>query len=133
MNLYDVLAKKIDDHPVLKCVSWPNGIRIEAPNADGFAVQVWGGDNDWTVSVGDGGAWHEQLSESDDVLNFVAWCYSGEARLREARRGNWVQTAILEAHSVDGWYEESRVVYPFVPFWRKTRETVFHNPDLLSD
>jgi hypothetical protein len=133
MNLLTIITQKLDGHPVLMCVKWADGIRIDAPDAEGFAVQVFGTSNGWTVRLGEGGAWHEQFSNSNDVLNFVAWCYSGKARLREARRGKWLQAAILEAHGADGWYEESRVVYPLVPFWRPKRETVFLNPDLLTE
>jgi hypothetical protein len=34
------------------------------------------------VSLGDAG-FHESFTSTEEALNFIAWCYSGEARVRE--------------------------------------------------
>ncbi len=132
MNLHDTLAQKLDGHAVLKSVRLPDYIRIEAPNANGFAVQIWGQQGNWTVGLGDG-AWHDEFADGDEALRFISWCYSGEARLREIRRGKHVHKAILEAYDEGDWYVVSTTVYPLTPFWRKSRETIFQNSNLLSD
>lgn len=132
MNPCVELAAKLKGHPVLKVFELPQGIRIDSPGPEGFAVHVYGEQDHWTVYLGDGG-FHDEFSDPQEVLNFAAWCYSGEARLREIRRGKVVQKCVLEAHSDGEWRPESTTGFFFFPFWLPKREAVFQNPNLLAD
>ena len=47
--------------------------------------------------------WHQHFDDPEEVMNFIAWCYSGEARVREVWRGSLLQKAILEVHENGGF------------------------------
>jgi hypothetical protein len=126
------LIKKLKGHPELTYVELPDKFRIAAPTPNGFAVELHGAVNEWTVYLGEAG-YHETFSASDEVLNFIAWCYSGEARIREIWRGNWPQKVILEALQGGRWQEDAETGYFFVPFWLPRSEIVRTNPNLLRD
>ena len=132
MDVRLALIKKLKGHPELTYVELPGKIRIEAPTPHGFVVELHYAVNEWTVYLGEAG-YHETFSTSDDVLNFIAWCYSGEARIREVWRGNWPQKVILEALQGGQWLEDAETGYFFVPFWLPRREIVRTNPNLLSE
>jgi hypothetical protein len=107
-------------------------LRVEAPSADGFAVEVRHEGEEWTVYLGRGG-WHQHFDDPEEALNLIAWCYSGEARVREVWRGSLLQKAILEARENGGWRSVSETGLIFVPFWRMRREIVLNNPNLLAN
>ena len=75
---------------------------------------------------------HDDFMTADEVLNFVAWCYSGAARVREVWRGQSPQKSVLEAYEDGEWYVVSTTGFIFVPFWRPRREVILQNPNLLK-
>ena len=131
MDPHLALLQKLHKHPELKHVELPGKIRVEAPTSSGFAVELRSAVDTWTVYLGEAG-FHETFSTADDVMNFIAWCYSGEARIREVWRGNWPQKVILEALQSGQWLEESETGYFIVPFWLPRREVIRTNPNLLK-
>ena len=94
-------------------------------------VELHTGDREWTVFLGEAG-FHEAFTCSDEVSNFIAWCYSGEARIREVWRGSAPQKSYLEALENGEWRPVSETGFIFVPFWRARREVVLENPSLLK-
>lgn len=129
MDPHRALLQKLQRHPELEHMAVPGRIRVEAPNDQGFAVELLSANGEWTVYLGEAGL-HERFSSPDKVINFIAWCYSGEARIREVWRGNWPQKAILEALQDGEWLEESLTGYFIVPFWLGRHEIIRTNPDL---
>ena len=83
------------------------------------------------MSLGNAG-FHESFTSAEEALNFIAWCYSGAARVREVWRGGLPQKAILEALENGDWRSVSETRFMFVPFWRDRREVVLENPSLLK-
>ncbi|HEX6071864.1 MAG TPA: hypothetical protein VFY95_02520, partial [Sphingomicrobium sp.] len=73
------------------------------------------------------------FTSAEEVLNFIAWCYSGTARVREVWRGSSPQMAVLEAQENGAWRPVSETRFIFVPIWRQRREVVLENPNLLKD
>jgi hypothetical protein len=126
-----LLAEKLAGHPELEWTKQPTSIRIEAPSSEGFSVELRREGEAWLVHLGSG-AFHRQFDEGTEALNFIAWCYSGDARLREVWRGEQVQKAVLEARLDGVWREEAVTGYFLVPFWRRKRELVLQNPNLLA-
>ena len=126
------LMEKLQQHPELAFSEAPGCIRIEPPSPNGFAVELRSDDHEWTVLLGNAG-FHEAFSSADDVLNFIAWCYSGAARVREVWRGRSPEKAVLEAHENGEWGSVSETRFILVPFWRERREVVLENPNLLKD
>jgi hypothetical protein len=126
------LVEKLKKHPELAFSEAPGCVRVEAPSSSGFAVELRSDDTEWTVFLGNAG-FHEAFTSTDEVLNFIAWCYSGAARVREVWRGSSPQMAVLEAHENGEWRTVSETRFLFVPFWRERREVVLENPKLLKD
>jgi hypothetical protein len=131
MNTLAELVEKLKRHRELVWNELPGGVRIEPPNPGGFAVEVHANESEWTVFLGNAG-FHEAFETGGEALQFVAWCYSGEARLREIWRGGSPSWSALEAREGDAWRRESETRLVFVPFWRKRREVVLENPNLLK-
>jgi hypothetical protein len=125
------LLEKLGRHPELSYSEVQGGVRIEPPSATGFAVTLTGQDGDWTVFLGEAG-FHEAFSSPEEALNFIAWCYSGEARLREFWRGTSPEKAVLESLENGEWRMASETGLIFVPFWRSRREAILQNPNLLK-
>lgn len=132
MDPQTALTEKLRRHPELTYSEASSSVRIEASSPTGFAVELRSGHNNWTVFLGDAG-FHEAFTSAADVLNFIAWCYSGAARVREVWRGNLPEKAILESQENGEWQSISETRFIFVPFWRKRREVVLTNPNLLTD
>jgi len=130
MDPHRALLLKLQQHPELKHMEVPGKIRIEAPDDRGFAVELHSAKGAWVVYLGEAG-FHERFSSPDEVMNFIAWCYSGEARIREFWRGNWLQKAVLEAFQDGTWLEETLTGHFIVPFWLQRREIIRTNPNLL--
>ena len=126
------LLQKLEQHPELLHSESPGRLRIEPMGPNGFAVELQSHSEKWIVQLGEAG-FHEVFSSADEVLNFISWCYSGDARIRELWRGASPQTAILEAVEDGKWREVSRIGYFFVPFWQKQREVLLVNPNLLGN
>lgn len=124
------LIEKLQRHPELAYSEAPAGVRIEPPSSSGFAVELRIDDNEWTVFLGNAG-FHQVFNSAEEVLNFIAWCYSGTARVREVWRGNSPQRAFLEAREDGDWRSVSETGFILVPFWRERREVVLENPNLL--
>jgi hypothetical protein len=131
MEPHAALIERLKRHPELIYREIPGGVRIEPPGPGGFAVEVRGGGGEWTVFLGDAG-FHETFDSGEEALNFVAWCYSGEARVREVWRGGSPAKAALEACQDGTWRCVSETGFIFVPFWRRRREVVLENPNLLK-
>lgn len=131
MDPRTALVEKLQQHPELAYSEAPGCIRIEPPSSSGFAVELRSGDHEWTVFLGSAG-FHEAFTSHEEVLNFIAWCYSGAARLREVWRGKSPQKAVLEAREDGDWRSVSETGFIFVPFWRERREVVLENPNLLK-
>lgn len=126
------LLEKLNRHPELVHYKFLGGVRIEPCGSNGFAVELFGDDEKWTVHCGTGG-FHETFNSAEEALNFVAWCYSGTARLREMWRGNSPEKSVLEGCDDGEWRQVSVTGFFFVPFWRKRREIILQNPNLLKD
>jgi hypothetical protein len=124
------LLGKLQQHPELAYSEAPGCLRVEPPCSNGFAVELRSDDGQWTVFLGDAG-FHETFTSTEEVLNFIAWCYSGAVRVREVWRGRSPQKAVLEAHENGEWRTVSETGFIFVPFWRERREIVLENPNLL--
>jgi hypothetical protein len=131
MEPHAALIERLKRHPELDYKEIPGGVRIGPPGPGGFVVEVRGGDGEWTVFLGEAG-FHETFDSEDETLNLVACCYSGEARLREVWRGGSPAKAFLEAREEGTWRCVSETGLIFVPFWRKRREVVLENPNLLK-
>jgi hypothetical protein len=123
--------KKLEQHPELAYSHGPDRFRIEPPSSSGFAVELCSDNGQWTVFLGNAG-FHEAFTSSEEVSNFIAWCYSGAARVREVWRGRAPQKAILEAYENGQWRQVSETRFILVPFWRERREVVLENPNLLK-
>ena len=130
MDSLEELIEKLERRRDLAWTRVPGGVRIEPPSPEGFAVEVHEGETEWTVFLGNAG-FHEAFDTGEEALQFVAWCYSGEARVREIWRGDTPSWSALEAREGDGWRRESSTRFIFVPFWRQRREVVLENPNLL--
>jgi hypothetical protein len=126
------LMEKLAQHPELAYSDAPGCLRIEAPSSNGFAVELRNDDHEWTVFLGNAG-FHDAFTSAEEVLNFVAWCYSGGVRIREVWRGRSPQKAVLEALENGEWRSVSETRFIFVPFWRERREVVLENPNLLKN
>ena len=132
MDLRTALIEKLKRHPELLFSDSPGGVRIEAPTPHGFAVDIRGQDQNWTVYLGDAG-FHEDFETSEDTLSFVAWCFSGMARLREVWRGTSPVKSVLEAYEDGEWRFVSETGFIFTPFWRQQRNIILENPNLLTE
>jgi hypothetical protein len=132
MDPHLTLVDKLKRYPELKHSERPGRVRVEAPEPNGFALELHSGHDGWTVYLGEAG-FHETFSSADEVLNFIAWCYSGEARVREFWRGSSPQKAILEAYQGDDWREISLTGYFVLQFWLEQQVRVFTNPKILRD
>ena len=132
MDLCTVLIEKLKRHPELAYSECPGGVRIEPPSSSGFAVGLHSDDQEWTVVLGNAG-FHEAFNSAEEALSFIAWCYSGTARVREVWRGSSPEKSVLEAREDGVWRWVSETQFIFVPFWRKRREVVLENPNLLKD
>lgn len=132
MSVTLALIEKLQQHPELAYSETSGRVRIEPPSAHGFAIELLGDGNHCTVFLG-GAGFHESFDKREEALDFIAWCYSGAARVREVWRGNTPQSAILEAHENGEWRPVSKTGFFFVPFWRERREIVLENPNLLKN
>lgn len=126
------LVDKLKRHPELRYSERPGQVRVEAPEPNGFALELHSSHDCWTVYLGEAG-FHETFSSADEVMNFIAWCYSGGARVREFWRGSSPQKAILEAYEDGDWQEISLTGYFVFQFWMEQKEIVFTNPKILRD
>ena len=129
MDARVALIEKLKQHPALAYSEAPHRLRIEPPSPNGFAVELRSEGGEWTGFLGDAG-FHESFTSSEEALNFIAWCYSGEARVREVWRGASPQKVTLEAYENGNWRSVSETGFLFVPFWRERRELLLKNPDL---
>jgi len=132
MSPQDILLKRLGMHPELTIRQAPGLLRIEPRVANGFAVELHSHTQRWTVYLGDAG-FHKTFDDPEEVLNFVAWCFSGNARVREEWRGHMPVKAILEASENGSWNEAAETGYFFFPFWRKRKEVTLTNPELLRN
>lgn len=131
MDPHLAFLEKLHQHPELSYSEAPGCVRVEPPSSEGFAVELRSADNKWTVFLGNAG-FHEAFTSPEGALNFLAWCYSGGARVREVWRGRSPQKALLEAHDNGEWRTVSETGFIFVPFWRERREVILENPNLLK-
>ena len=132
MDPRTAFIEKLQKHPELVYADAPDCLRIEPPSSTGFAVELRSDNGEWTVFLGDAG-FHEAFAAAEEALDFIAWCYSGAARVREVWRGRSPQKATLESHEDGEWRSVSETGFFFVPFWRERREVVLVNPNLLRD
>ena len=132
MDAIAALTEKLAKHPELAWTGGDRWLTIDPPPSGGFAVELRHEGDEWTVYLGSGG-WHQHFDDAEDALDLIAWCYSGQARVREIWRDRSPQKAFLEAREDDGWRAISETGLILVPFWRKRREVVMENPNLLAD
>lgn len=132
MDPCTALTEKLQQHPELVYSEAPGYVRIEPPTSHGFAVELRSAEQEFTVYLGDAG-FHESFTSAEEVLTFVAWCYSGGARVRELWRGSLPQKAVVEVYEDGEWGTVSEVRFIFVPFWRGRREVVLENPTLFQN
>ena len=129
-EVFAELENKLTDQTQLIWQRSGLSIRIEAAGANGFSITLSKDHDGWVVALGDAG-FHEHFDESDDPLNFIAWCYSGESRLREIRYGSVVRRTVLEYFENDEWLTYSTTGEIFFPFWKKASENILQNPTML--
>jgi len=127
-----MLREKLKGHPELIHTEVPGGMRIEPPAPTGFSLELREDGDGWMVCLGEAG-FHQHFESSEEMLNFVAWCYSGEARLREVWRGSVPQKVMLEAREDGEWRVVSVTGLLLFPFWRPRSEAVLQNANLLRD
>jgi hypothetical protein len=132
MDVCAVLIDKLKQHPELTYVEFPGGVHIGPPSPTGFAVELRSVGKRWMVHLGNAG-FHEEFFSGEEALQFVAWCYSGLARLREVWRGGTPQEARLEAYEDEKWSWISKTGSIFVPLWRQRYEVLLENPALLTE
>ena len=101
---------KLQSHPDLQYEEFAGGVRVAPPTPTGFALELRSDDGAWEVYLGNAG-FHESFTSGDEVLNFIAWCYSGTARVREVWRGNAPQKSILEYLDEGQWKVSSETVF----------------------
>jgi hypothetical protein len=133
MSPRDTLLAKLRERGDLAFTTTRAGVRIEPPDPSGFSVTFVAGEDasGATVFLGEGG-YHEHFDTGEEALEFVAWCYSGEARIRESWRGNLPAKVKLEAQRDGVWTECGTWGLLFTPFWRRKTERVLHNPNLMG-
>ncbi|MFZ5704849.1 MAG: hypothetical protein ACOY5R_06240 [Pseudomonadota bacterium] len=131
MDARAALLLKLRAHPELSFSETPDVVRIEAPGPHGFAVELHSLGARSKVFLGNAG-FHESFGSGSEALNFIAWCYSGTARLREIWRGGSAQAAVLEALEAGEWRPVAETRFFLVPFWRLRREIILENPSLLQ-
>jgi hypothetical protein len=124
------LIEKLKKRPELSHTEIPGGVRIEPMGPVGFAVELHGEEDGWTVYLGEGG-FHESFETGEEALDFIAWCYSERPRLREVWRGPSLARAILEVHENGQWRCSAETVFFFVPIWRRRREEIRQNQPLV--
>lgn len=125
------LREKLKGHPELRWTEADDFIRIEPLRPDGFTVALGPQGDEWVVYLGEGG-FHQAFESADEALNFVAWCFSGECRLREVRRGTRVQKCIVEAKDDGDWQTVLTTGFFLFAPWHRRVEAVFQNPNLLK-
>ena len=130
MDAIAILAGKLKKHSNLRWSRGDNFLKIDAPTPSGFAVDFRHEGDEWNVYLGSGG-WHQHFDDPEEALDLIAWCYSGEARVREVYRGNILQKSVLEGYVDGAWTSISLTGY-LAPFWRKRTEVLLENPNLLS-
>ncbi len=130
MNPVASLIEKLREHPELVYRAQPGFLRIDAASPTGFSIEVRADEHGWSVWLGEAG-FHDDFSRAEDLFNFVAWCFSGEARVREVWRGKKPQRSVLETFEDGQWREVSATVFIFVPWWRPRTEVILQNPNLL--
>jgi hypothetical protein len=131
MDPLAALAEKLKDHPELVSRNIPGGLRIEPPCQTGFGIELNADAHGWTVWLGNAG-FHDDFTSADEVLEFVSWCYSGAARVREVWRGSVPQKSVLEACEVGEWHEVATTEFIFVPFWRKRNGSDLAQPRAVA-
>lgn len=129
MDPIAALIEKLDNHSELKWAKGKDWLKIHPPHPKGFGVELRVGADEWTVYLGNGG-WHQHFDDPLEALNLVAYCYSGEVRVREVYRGNVLQKSVLEG-TFDGTWEKIATTAYLAPFWRRKREVILQNPALL--
>ena len=132
MSPHDFFVEKLPMHPELSYCESAGRLRIEPPSEMGFAVELHSSEDKWTVYLGNA-EFHETFDSAAETLDFMAWCYSGEARVREVWRGVSPEFAALEYLTDGNWREDSRTTYFFWRFWRAANEVILQNPNLLTD
>ncbi|MFN9499581.1 MAG: hypothetical protein ACK54U_03470 [Sphingomonadales bacterium] len=130
-DTFSTLTEKLARHPELQWEAGDGFVRVNAPVSGGFALELQHQGGEWTVFLGSGG-WHQHFDDGADALEFIAWCYSGNVRVREVWRGTSLQKSVLETQVDGAWRQTSHTGYFLVPFWRKKTEVIMQNPDLLA-
>lgn len=129
MDAVATLIEKLGKRPELRWASGEDWVRIEPPSTNGFTVELRHEGEEWTVYLGSGG-WHQHFDDPADALELIAWCYSGDARVREVYRGQVLQKSVLEGFA-DGTWNTISVTGYLAPFWQKRSEAILENPNLL--
>ena len=124
-NPLDVLVGKLSRYPQLRHTLVADGCEIDPPNEGGFKIGLHVNGERWVVTFGEGG-FHEEFSDSEDALEFVAFGLSDHCRLREVT-APLLRRSIVEQLSENGWSTVFEVGALWWPIAFGTREKVFQN------
>ena len=103
-------------------------LRIPAPHAGGFAIELQSGRKRYTVRL-DG--WMRPFDRDDDALDCMELALSDACRLAVTCRGNIPVAWTLEVREYGMWVRHRRVQRRLVPFWRRER-TEYRQNDVIA-
>jgi len=103
-------------------------LRIPAPHAGGFAIELQSGRKRYTVRL-DG--WMRTFDRDDDALDCMELALSDACRLAVTCRGNTPVAWTLEVREYGMWVRHRRVQRRLVPFWRRER-TEYRQNDVIA-
>jgi hypothetical protein len=118
MSAIERIIERLQRHPDLVYRVTGRTVTVDPPTAEGFAVSLTEGTDEWVVGF-DG--WHEHFTSEDEALNCFAFGLSDRCRLRVHRRGSFPYRWTVEERTDDGWREDSTTGLLFFPFWRRSR------------
>lgn len=101
-------------------------VRIGAPHAGGFTIEIARDGDEWIVSLGEAG-YHQHFDDPREALDFLAWAASPNCRLREVRQAGRVLKCILEAREAEEWRAVGAVGFFSARFWGRREEVVLQN------
>ena len=86
MRTFEQIAERLNRYPRLTYHVTDRMIAVDAPTANGFAVSLTKGLDDWVVAF-DG--WHEHFKSEEEALNCFVFGLSGRCRLQVRYRGSF--------------------------------------------
>ncbi len=126
MKPIDEIRARLLQHPDVQYVASTDTLRMDPPQADGFAIYIRrNATSGWDVTFGEGLQCH--FEDAAAAADFCLFGLSGQCRLREIRRGSVVHRACAERRQGDGWEVVQETVRLLYPFWRRPSEYIFQN------